>query len=689
MPVKSNNLLQPLQIKGVRLKNRMVKLAQDSLYPDDASVNERTKDFYEELALGGAALIVVESTMTDYPAALSGKDGKYLRIDDDKYIPGFANMVKVIHQHYCAVFLQLGHVGPSNPAHITGVQPIAASSLSGDQKPQEKDAVARALTIPEIETIVTKWSKGVERAKRAGFDGVEIHGGHSYLINSFLSRAYNKRQDEYGPQSFQSRAKFAVDILNAARQLVDPDFVIGIRFNGAEYGLKEGMTSEETQEFAQIFEAVGYDYINVTGFGYGPSSLHLLLLPEQIRYPEPEGAAIALAKMVKWPGVLVPPAAAIKKVVSIPVVALGSLDAERGERILREGWADLIGYGRALLADPELSKKVTEGRPEDIRPCMHCIQCLGCYDNQIPVVCQVNATLGREREFRIKSAEKKKKVLVVGAGPAGMEAARIAATRGHNVSLYDKEQKLGGLLPMAALVKGCNVEELPLLITYFKTQLDKLGVKVNLGKEVNRSLVEDLKPDVVILADGGSYATPEIKGINNNKVVSSKDIYSRVRSYLRFFSINFLRRLTNFYLPLGKTIVIIGGGIQGCQLAEFLGKRGRKVTIVESTDALTSEMVSTTRKYLLRWLRLKGVTMFTNVKFEEITDKGLTIKTKDGKRQTIEADNIIPALPLKPNNELFQALKDKVPEIYQTGDYKKPHLIIDAIADGAFVGRKI
>ena len=219
--------------------------------------------------------------------------------------------------------------------------------------------------------------------------------------------------------------------------------------------------------------------------------------------------------------------------------------------------------------------------------------------------------------------------------------------------------------------------------------LDELGVKINLGKEVNRSLVEELKPDVVILANGGSYATPEIKGINNNKVVSSKDIYSRVRSYLRFFSINFLRRLTNFYLPLGKTIVIIGGGIQGCQLAEFLGKRGRKVTIVESTDALASEMVSTTRKYLLRWLRLKGVTMFTNVKFEEITDKGLTIKTKDGKRQTIEADNIIPALPLKPNNELFQALKDKVPEIYQTGDYKKPHLIIDAIADGALIGRKI
>jgi len=677
-------LLSPYHIGRVKTRNRIVKAPQGMYSASrDGYVTDTKIGIYEAQAKGGVGLLMIPWAFPDSRGLAYAVNE--LLIDDDKFIPGLSQLVQAIHQYGCPTFLQLVHAGPYQS--IPGLQPLAASTLSDSENPLSEFGAAKELTIPEIEAIVDKFAKGAERAQKADFDGVELHACHTDLINTFLSRTWNKRKDAYGCQDLKSRARFMVEIVQAIKERAGQDFPVCVRINGVEYGQGEGITSEESQGFAQILQEAGADAIHVTGYGYGDYAT--LMLPELVFYPEPP-KPLAERLNQKDKGVLVPAAAAIKRVVSIPVIAANWLDPFIGEKILREGKADFIALGRRLLADPELPNKIASGRLEDIAPCTACLGCIErIYVTHEPVTCRVNAALGKEREYEIKAVKKKKRVMVVGGGPAGLEAARVAALRGHEVVLYERERSLGGATRLAGLVKGLEIEDLVGLIGYLKTQIGKLGVRVRLGKEVNLAVVEEIKPDVVILATGGIPADPEVAGINRGNVVSTPDIYRMVRTYLRFFGPRGLRWLTRFWMPVGKRVVIIGGGIQGCELAEFLVKRGRKVTIVEASDELGTEMASYHKIALLRWLTKKGAVWFTGVKYEEITDKGLTIITKEGERRTIEADTIVPAIPLRPNTELFQALEGKVPEIYPIGDCREPHLILEAIADGSRIGRAI
>jgi 2,4-dienoyl-CoA reductase (NADPH2) len=351
--------------------------------------------------------------------------------------------------------------------------------------------------------------------------------------------------------------------------------------------------------------------------------------------------------------------------------------------------ADLIALGRRLLADPELPNKVMEGRLDDVTPCMACLECLEHLERGEPVQCRVNAALGREREYELKPAGERKKVMVIGGGPAGMEAARVAAARGHEVTLYDREPKPGGLLPLAALIKGTAVECLTGLVKYLKNQLAKNGASLKLGKEVNPALIEEIKPDVAVVAVGGTPVVPDIQGIYNRRVVSTADLRRQSKFWLRFLGPEVLGWLTKFWLPIGKRVVIIGGQIQGCETAEFLVKRGRKVTIIEPSDQLGGGMPGAGRVRLLVWLAEKNVTMLTGVVVEGITDRGITIVTGDGERRMIEADTILPVLPLKDNKKLYDALQGKVPEVYAIGDCNESQLILEAIADGSRIGHSI
>jgi 2,4-dienoyl-CoA reductase (NADPH2) len=685
-------LTEPASIGKVRTKNRMMKNGAHLFYDtkeDGGHMNARNIAFYETLAKGGVGLIVATS------GPLVDGDVPGFRIDRDEYIPGFAKLADAIHQHGCPAFIQLFHLGPMSPLFFKAPAGAAASSIPKSKSPRPNFEIARELTVPEIQEIVERFGKAADRIKKAGFDGIELNSATNHLLNSFLSRAWNKRQDAYGSESLESRARIVVEIIQEVKRRNGQDFAIISLINGAEVGLKLGITSEESQGFARILEKAGADAIEVRAEFYMGAeddpfrdSTHF---PEIYFYPEPPKALGANIEGSRHGvGASVPLAAAIKKVVSVPVIVSGRLTPELGEKAIRRGMVDFISLNRPLLADPELPNKIASGRLEDIAPCTSCLTCFDFGEHAQPVHCQVNAALGKEREYEIKPAKVKKKVAVIGGGPSGMEAARVAALRGHEVMLFEREPMLGGSLPLAAMIKGFEREDLLSLIRYLKTQMNKLGVKVNLGIEVNRSLINQIKPDVLVIASGGMHHFPDLPGIKKPHVVTGRDLQRKIKIYLRYFGPRFLGWLTKFWMPLGKRVVIMGGGIHGCQVAEFLVKRGREVTVVDTAQEIGYGLLETLVKpHLLIWLAEKGVTMMSQIKYEEINHQGLIITTKEGKRQTIEADTIVTAMPLEPSTELLKKLEGSAPEIYDIGDCKEPNKIIDAIADGSRIARAI
>ncbi len=693
-------LLEPYHIGKVKTRNRIYKTGATMMYwhEDELHMNETTKAFYEALARGGAGLVVVESPTIDYPFATRWQ--QQYRIDDDKYIKGLSELVQVIHKHKCPTFMQMVHLGPwqnplfPNQPPVYEGPPIGASPVNLDVPGEFHRDVLRELTIPEIQDVINKYGSAAARAQKAGFDGVDINAGSSHIVHNFLSPFWNRRQDEYGG-SLEKRARFLVEIIKAIKKSAGQDFPIVICMNGIEVGRAVGvddskcLTVEDARKYAQLAEEAGADAIQVRNhwMGYHVGGF----LPDQLFFPEPPVPLKTFPKEYNsshWGvGANIYLAEGIKKVVSIPVIVVGRLDPELGEKILREGKADFIAMHRRLMSDPELPHKVAAGRLEDIAPCTACGTCLD-QSVQMKRRCRINAALATEK-YTIDKAKKQKKVVVIGGGPAGMEAARVAAIRGHEVILYEKSPKLGGLLPLAALIKGLEIEDLPGMVRYLKIQINKLGVKTKLGKEVDASVIEEIKPDVVILAAGGILTSPDIKGINNRRVIALPALHRMVKPYLRFFGPRILGWLTKFWLPIGKRVVVIGGGIHGCETAEFLIKRGRKVTIVDTAEALGKGMIDFRLPLALEWFSKNGVTMITGVKSMEIIDKGLVITTKEGKQQTIKADSMIPAMPLAPNTSLLKSLEGKAPEIYAIGDCGEPRMIVDAIADGWRIANKI
>jgi 2,4-dienoyl-CoA reductase (NADPH2) len=686
---KFKHLLEPGRIGSVRTKNRIIKNGTHNFYDtEDGIQNDRNIDFYDVLAQGGVGLIVVAS-------APLIPDARGYRLDRDEFIPGFARLADTIHKHDCPAMVQLFHVGPMSPPFFEGPQPVAASSIPKNESPRPQWEQARELTIPEIEDIIDRFAQTAARIKKAGFDGVELNSATNHLLNSFLSRAWNRREDPYGCGSFEDRTRIVVDIIKEIKRRNGQDFAVIALINGAEVGLKQGITTEESRVIAGMAEAAGADAIEVRAEYYSwadddehRESTHF---PDMYFYPETPSIGGAEVDMRHHgAGANVPLAAAIKRVVSVPVITVGRLDAEQGEAAIRRGEIDFASFNRRLLADPELPNKIATGRLDDIAPCTACISCFNLGEHGHPVDCRINASLGREREYEIKPADVRKKVMIVGGGPAGLEAARVAALRGHEVMLYEKERYLGGSLPLAAIVKGSEREDLVSMVRYLATQIKKLGVEVNLGVEVDRSLVERIKPDAVVLAAGGAHSIPALPGIDGPKVVTGRDLHRRLKAYLAFFGPGLLRWLTKFYMPLGKRVVIMGGGVHGCQVAEFLVKRGREVTIVDTAaqigDGLPDVLI---KPYLLNWLKAKGVTMMTGVTYEQITDKGLILMTGDGQRKTVVADTVVTAMPLVANSVLQDSLEGSAHGIDTIGDSREPNMIIDAIADGSRVGRAI
>ncbi len=691
MAKKISKLFEPIKIRNVTLKNRIVKTSQWFIYPEaEGFIGERIKKFYEAIAKGGVGLVIVEESVCEYPQGASNIP--HIRLDDDKFIPGLKELAASIHKYDVPAFVQITHAGPAHYP-FDGQQPMAPSSIDPPSEPSL--AVAREMTRDEILRVIESYSQAALRVKKAGFDGCEVHLAHYALGNAFLSRYQNKRQDEFGCQSLENRARFGVSILKRTRELVGDDFVMGVRMSAVELGTLLGTTNEEAIEFAKMFEKAGADYIQSSGYGY--NQYYVCWAPDQMVYPEAPKELKNFVKRIPE-GALIEYAENIKKAISIPVSGVGRLDYENGEKAIKQGRIDMIWLGRRLMVDPAYPVKVKEGRFDDIRPCIGCMNCLSHLLLNDPIKCRWNGFMGREHELGCDGIDfpktaKKKKVMVVGAGPGGMEAARVAALRGHEVHLYEKEKNLGGLLPLATFIKGTEFDDLSPALKWYEGQLKKISnIKINLGVEVNAAVVDKLKPDVVILSPGSTYELPKIPGIDSKIVVTTHQLKEKAQTYLKYIGSGAMSKLSKIYLPIGDHVAIVGGDLKGLEAAEFLVKRRKKVTVLEESDQLGEGMNVWIQYKFIPWMMSNpNITVHKGVTYDKIHDKGITVTTAEGKKLDIAADTVMIIEKDRKNYHLYDALKGKVPEIHIIGDARedKNAWLEGTIHDAVTVGMKI
>lgn len=649
------HLFSPIRIGSMEVKNRIVLPPMTVGYGvPEGTVSEKHRDYYEARAQGGAGLIITEAAAVH----AQRKYGMFpLGLYEDAQIQSWRELAEATHRHGAKLAVQLMDPGPESIMMLTGIQPAGPSRVVGRGLFRD---VPRELSIGEIEAIVDDFAEATRRAKEAGLDAIEIHAAHGYaLVGSFLSPFFNKRTDRYGG-SLEGRLRLLLEIIEAIRGRVGKDFPIIVRVSGDERRTG-GRTLQETQFIARILVEAGVDALEVSG-GTVPTVFWAVVAPS--------GTPLAINADFSQ---------AIKQVVNVPVISVGRINSPRvAEFLLETGKADMVSMGRALHADPELPNKAAAGAFDDIVPCLGCnCGCIGSVVQGRLATCIINPAAGKEKEMAIVPAEHRKKVLVAGGGPAGLEAARVAALRGHEVTLYEKEEKLGGQVNLASVPPF--MQEIGQLIKHLSTRVQKAGVQVELGKAVTPELIEELKPDVVVVATGASPLVPEkIPGIDKDKVVTAWEV------------------LAGHEACKARRVLIVGGGLTGCETADFLAlptdnmaAAPTEVTLLELQEEIALDSMAEPRHLLLERLREKRVHVIVRARVKEILDDGVVFE-RDGQEETLRGfEYVILAMGVKPVDTLSKQIEGKVPEVYVIGDATQPRRALDATAGGAEIGRRI
>ncbi len=651
-------LFSPITIGKVKMKNRiaMAPMGTFGLVHDDGSYNQRAIDYYVERAKGGAGLIITSITkveneidktvMPAFPCATT---------NPIKFIETSSELTERVHAYGTKIFLQLTMgFGRSGAPALMAAPPVSASAVPNYWNPQ---VTCRELSTAEVEKIVQKFGEAADIAKTAGYDGVEIHAVHEgYLLDQFTLSIFNRRTDKYGGD-LRGRMTLPIEIVQTIKKTAGKDFPVGLRYSiksaikdwrqgglpGEKYQEK-GRDLEEGLQAAKILEAAGYDELNTDVGTY-----------DAWYWSHPP--------VYQKHGLYLPYTEELKKVVKIPVIVAGKLDIpDLAEKALKDSQADMVAIGRGVLADADWPKKVQQGKDEEIRPCICChAGCLGrAFEGKI-LSCAVNPAAGRERLYRIEKALHPKKILVAGGGLAGMEFARIATLRGHNVSLYEKSNQLGGHVIPAS--KPAFKEDDKRLLHWYIHQMKELEIPLHMETEVTEQTVEKEKPDAVIAATGSIDFIPNVPGVDKANVCTATDVLNEEEK-------------------VGKEVVIVGGGLVGCETALWLAQAGKKVTVVEMLEDIIlsgTPVPHMNRIMLIDLLHQQQVKILTGHALVKVKEKSVILMDKDFKKKEVSCNTVVTASGYRPQTRLFDVLNGKVEELYAVGDAYAAKNIMHAI----------